>query len=115
MQEGELAAHKAAASVPAKPHAAAPKADGGRGQRPARAAQGSDRGRSRGNDRYGEDRGPRDYHRVKVTGLNSAVWPDPPGYRAPRPETESTERPRRAPRPTRHIKRKTEGGTGNAE
>ena len=115
VQEGERAAHKAAASVPAKPHAAAPKADGGRGQRPARAAQGSDRGRSRGNDRYGEDRGPRDYHRVKVTGLNSAVWPDPPGYRAPRPETESTERPRRAPRPTRHIKRKTEGGTGNAE
>ena len=118
VQEGERAAHKAAASVPAKPRAAAPKADGGRGQRPARAAQGGDRrdrGRSRGNDRYGEDRGPRDYHRVKVTGLNSAVWPDPPGYRAPRPEAESTEKPRHAPRPTRRMNRKTEGGTGNAE
>lgn len=118
VQEGERAAHKAAASVPAKPRAAAPKADGGRGQRPARAAQGGDRrdrGRSRGNDRYGEERGPRDYHRVKVTGLNSAVWPDPPGYRAPRPEAESTEKPRRAPRPTRRMNRKTEGGTGNAE
>ena len=120
VQEGERAAHKAAASVPAKPHAAVPKMNGGRrGERPVSSAQSGgdrrDRGRSRGNDRYGEDRGPRDYHRVKVTGLNSAVWPDPPGYRAPRPETESTERPRRAPRPTRHIKRKTEGGTGNAE
>ena len=27
-----------------------------------------------------DERGMRDYHRVKVTGLNSAVWPDPPGY-----------------------------------
>ena len=120
VQEGERAAHKAAASVPAKPHAAVPKMNGGRrGERLVSSAQSGgdrrDRGRSRGNDRYGEDRGPRDYHRVKVTGLNSAVWPDPPGYRALRPETESTERPRRAPRPTRHIKRKTEGGTGNAE
>ena len=118
VQEGERAARTAAASVPAKPRAAAQRADGGRGQHPARAAQGGDRrdrGRSRGNDRYGEERGPRDYHRVKVTGLNSAVWPDSPSYRAPRPEAERTEKPRRAPRPTRRMNRKTEGGTGNAE
>ena len=121
VQEGERAAHKAAASVPAKPRAAVPKADGGRrSERPARTAQSSgdrrDRARGRGKIYdYGEDRGPRDYHRVKVTGLNSAVWPDPPGYRSQRPETDTTEKPRRAPRPTRHIKRKTEGGTGNAE
>ena len=58
---------------------------------------------------------PRDYHRVKVTGLNSAVWPDPPGYRAQRPDTQTEEKPRRAPRPARRMNRKTEGGTGNAE
>ena len=120
VQEGERAAHKAAASVPAKPRAAASKAGGGRGERPARSAQsGSDRrDRARGRGRiydYGEDRGPRDYHRVKVTGLNSAVWPDPPGYRSQRPETDAAEKPRRAPRPTHRMKRKTEGGTGNAE
>ena len=120
VQEEERAAHKAAASVPAKPRAAASKAGGGRGERPARSAQsGSDRrDRARGRGRtydYGEDRGPRDYHRVKVTGLNSAVWPDPPGYRSQRPETDAAEKPRRAPRPTHRMKRKTEGGTGNAE
>ena len=121
VQEGERAAHKAAASVPAKPRAAAPKADGGRrSERPARTAQsgGDRRDRARGRGRtydYGEDRGPRDYHRVKVTGPNSAVWPDPPGYRSQRPEADTAEKPRRAPRPTRHVKRKTEGGTGNAE
>ena len=120
VQEGERAAHKAAASVPAKPRAAAQRADGTRGgARPARASQTvsqrRDRGRGRASDRYDDERGPRDYHRVKVTGLNSAVWPDSPSYRAPRPEAESTEKPRRAPRPTRRMNRKTEGGTGNAE
>ena len=121
VQEGERAAHKAAASVPAKTRAAVPKADGGRrSERPARTAQSSsdrrDRARGRGKTYdYGEDRGPRDYHRVKVTGLNSAVWPDPPGYRSQRPETDTTEKPHRAPRPTRRMNRKTEGGTGNAE
>ncbi|EHG19571.1 hypothetical protein HMPREF9334_01886 [Selenomonas infelix ATCC 43532] len=121
VQEGERAAHKAAASVPAKPRAAAPKADGERrSERPARTAQsgGDRRDRARGRGRtydYGEDRGPRDYHRVKVTGLNSAVWPDPPGYRSQRPEADAAEKPHRAPRPTRRMNRKTEGGTGNAE
>ena len=62
-----------------------------------------------------EERGLRDYHRVTVTGLNSAVWPDPPGYRAQRPDPETAEKPRRAPRPARRMNRKTEGGTGNAE
>nr|WP_314808107.1 ribonuclease R [uncultured Selenomonas sp.] len=118
-QEGERAARKAAASVPTKPRAAtSSKADGGRGQRPARAAQGSDRRdriRGRGRSDDGADRGSRDYHRVKVTGLNSAVWPDPPGYRSQKPETDTAEKPRRAPRPTRRMNRKTEGGTGNAE
>ena len=50
-----------------------------------------------------------------MTGLNSAVWPDPPGYRSQKPDAETAERPRRAPRPTRRMNRKTEGGTGNAE
>ena len=114
VQEGERAAHKAAASVPAKP-----KADGRRGQRPAHPVQSGDRrdrdrGRGSAAD-HGENRGPRDYHRVKVTGLNSAVWPDPPGYRSQKPDAETAERPRRAPRPTRRMNRKTEGGTGNAE
>ena len=108
----------AAASVPTKPRAATSKVDGGRGQRPARAAQGGDRRdriRGRGRSDDGADRGSRDYHRVKVTGLNSAVWPDPPGYRSQKPETDTAEKPRRAPRPTRRMNRKTEGGTGNAE
>ena len=119
VQEGERAARTAAASVPAKPRTAAQRADGTRGQRPARAPQTGterrNRGRSRFSDRYDDERGPRDYHRVKVTGLNSAVWPDPPGYRAQRPDTQTEEKPRRAPRPARRMNRKTEGGTGNAE
>ena len=119
VQEGERAARTAAASVPAKPRATAQRADGTRGQRPARVpqagAQHRDRGRGRSSERYDDERGPRDYHRVKVTGLNSAVWPDPPGYRAQRPDTQTEEKPRRAPRPARRMNRKTEGGTGNAE
>ena len=104
-QRDERAARAAADSVPAKPRPAA-KSDGAR-----RSGQ-ERRGRS---DRAGEERGPRDYHRVKVTGLNSAVWPDPPGYRAQRPDSETAEKPRRAPRPAHRMNRKTEGGTGNAE
>ena len=99
---------------------AKPKTNGGRGERPARAAQGGgdrrDRARGRGRTAdYGEDRGERDYHRVKVTGLNSAVWPDPPGYRTQKPDADTAEKPRRAPRPARRMNRRTEGGTGNAE
>ncbi len=63
----------------------------------------------------GETRAPRDYHRVKVTGLTSAVWPDPPGYvsrerqEAQRAEAEKEKKaaPKRKPRPHR----KTEAGT----
>ena len=97
-QDGERAARKAAASVPVKPRAAASKADGGDRRDRARGGRGA--------DRYGDEREPRDYHRVKVTGLNSAVWPDPPGYRAQRSEPEAAEKPRRAPRPARRMNRK---------
>ncbi len=66
----------------------------------------------------GETRAPRDYHRVKVTGLTSAVWPDPPGYvsrerqeaqrtEAEREKKEKKAAPKRRPRPHR----KTEAGT----
>lgn len=113
VQEGERAARSAAASVPGKTRAAMPKAASarraGHSERASQAgAERRDRGsaRGRGNERYGEERGQRDYHRVKVTGLNSAVWPDPPGYRAQRPEPEAAEKPRRAPRPTRRMNRK---------
>ncbi len=123
VQREERAARAAAASVPTKPRAAVPKGDGakrrGRPERPGQAAertgQGQGRGRSRGAERSGEDRDPRDYHRVKVTGLNSAVWPDPPDYRPQRPTQEPAEKPRRAPRPARRMNRKTEGGTGHAD
>ncbi|MDY4474332.1 ribonuclease R [Mitsuokella sp.] len=55
----------------------------------------------------------RDYHRVKVTGLNSAVWPDPPGYHERKMREEARAEKQKAassknrPRPYR----KTEGGT----
>ena len=57
----------------------------------------------------------RDYHRVKVTGLNSAVWPDPPGCHEQKTGAEVAEKPHRAPRPARRMNRKTEGGTGRAD
>ena len=73
-------------------------------------------GRSRSESRRDDERTTgRDYHRVKVTGLNSAVWPDPPGYRSRSEEPERTEKPRRAPRPARRMNRKTEGGTRGTE
>lgn len=65
---------------------------------------------SRGDSRDGKKDG--DYHRVRVTGLNSAVWPDPPGYheRKEREEARAAERGSgRRSRPRPH--RKTEGGT----
>ena len=70
---------------------------------------------SRSESRRDDERSGRDYHRVKVTGLNSAVWPDPPGYRSRSEEPERTEKPRRAPRPARRMNRKTEGGTRGTE
>lgn len=56
-----------------------------------------------------------DYHHVHVTGLNSAVWPDPPGYHEKRHDEEKQEKPRKAPRRGFSGHRKTEGGTGNAK
>lgn len=63
------------------------------------------------------------YHRVYVTGLNSAVWPDPPGYHekkeremaaaAAKAEKEKSKKSRGSRRPRPH--RKTEGGTGNSK
>lgn len=59
-----------------------------------------------------------DYHRVYVTGLNSAVWPDPPGYheRKEREEARKAKEAkeashRRRPRPHH----KTERGTANSK
>lgn len=124
-QRGDRAAKAAADSLPARTGAPARRAKSGKAQsgaqepRPARGNRNerrrSDAPRGRmGGGRDGEERGARDYHRVTVTGLNSAVWPDPPGYKDQR-ATETMEKPRRAPRPARRMNRKTEGGTGNAD
>ena len=118
VQREERAARTAAASVPAKPRAAVPKAAADqRGTRPERTPQ-SAHERARGkksSERFADERGMRDYHRVKVTGLNSAVWPDPPGYHEQKTGAEVAEKPHRAPRPARRMNRKTEGGTGRAD
>lgn len=71
----------------------------------------SDRGRNREERRSGKEA---DYHRVYVTGLNSAVWPDPPGYHERKMREEAQqEKPKKAAirRPRPH--RKTEGATAN--
>ena len=118
VQREERAARTAAASVPAKPRAAVPKADAvQRGTHPERTPQSAhERARGKkGSERFADERGMRDYHRVKVTGLNSAVWPDPPGYHEQKTGTEVAEKPHRAPRPARRMNRKTEGGTGRAD
>ena len=75
----------------------------------------SDRGRNSNREerRSGKEA---DYHRVYVTGLNSAVWPDPPGYHERKMREESQqEKPKKAPirRPRPH--RKTEGATANSK
>ena len=118
VQREERAARTAAASVPAKPRAAVPKADAVQhGTRPERTPQSAhERARGKkGSERFADERGMRDYHRVKVTGLNSAVWPDPPGYHEQKTGAEVAEKPHRAPRPARRMNRKTEGGTGRAD
>lgn len=118
VQREERAARTAAASVPAKPRAAVPKAAADqRGTRPERTPQSAhERARGKkGSERFADERGMRDYHRVKVTGLNSAVWPDPPGYHEQKTGVEVAEKPHRAPRPARRMNRKTEGGTGRAD
>ena len=118
VQREERAARTAAASVPAKPRAAVPKAAADqRGTRPERTPQSAhERARGKkGSECFADERGMRDYHRVKVTGLNSAVWPDPPGYHEQKTGAEVAEKPHRAPRPARRMNRKTEGGTGRAD
>ena len=118
VQREERAARTAAASVPAKPRAAVPKAAADqRGTRPERTPQSAhERARGKkGSECFADERGMRDYHRVKVTGLNSAVWPDPPGYHEQKTGAELAEKPHRAPRPARRMNRKTEGGTGRAD
>ena len=118
VQREERAARTAAASVPAKPRAAVPKAAADqRGTRPERTPQSThERARGKkGSECFADERGMRDYHRVKVTGLNSAVWPDPPGYHEQKTGAEVAEKPHRAPRPARRMNRKTEGGTGRAD
>ena len=69
-------------------------------------------GRKNNNGRSREERREGDYHRVKVTGLNSAVWPDPPGYHE---RKEQELRREGAPKGRPHLNRKTEGGTGNSK
>ena len=124
-QRKDRAAKAAADSVPARAGAPARHAKSGKApagaqeERPGRGNRNerrrSDAPRAGAGSGRGEERGLRDYHRVTVTGLNSAVWPDPPGYRTQRPDAETAEKPRRAPRPARRMNRKTEGGTGNAD
>ncbi len=72
-----------------------------------------DGGRNAKEDRKDRD----DYHHVHVTGLNKAVWPDPPGYHEHKSheDTHAAEKPRKAPNRERRGHRKTEGSTGNAK
>ena len=82
-----------------------------------------ERRESRGGERFGNrqerrdrenGRGERDYHRVTVTGLNSAVWPDPPGYHERKLREESrAEKAKAAPKHRPRPHRKTEGGTSS--
>ena len=125
-QRSERAARAAAASVPSKmqeaPVKEGRKRTAARAERRGKELQRSHRGTA-GVPRAaaaktrsgGEERSTRDYHRVTVTGLNSAVWPDPPGYREQKTGQEVAEKPHRAPRPARQMNRRTEGGTGNAD
>ena len=110
------------------------------GERTPRLRSGRGRGRQEGTDKSGkaaraaretlgkgerkgrnrEERREGDYHRVKITGLTSAVWPDPPGYhedkeRKEREKSRREERRPGAPKDKPHLKRKTEGGTGNSK
>ena len=66
-----------------------------------------------------EQRNGSSYHRVYVTGLNNAVWPDPPGYRERKEREEKAsaqkEKQARAPKHRPRPHRKTEGGTGNSK
>ena len=97
-----------------------------RADKESRLGAGSFRGdRSEGRRNREERRSDKEvgYHRVYVTGLNSAVWPDPPGYHekkeremaaaAAKAEKEKAQKSKGKRRPRPH--RKTEGGTGNSK
>jgi ribonuclease R len=107
-----------------------PKADRSRRQgkaeradKESRVGTGSFRGESRRNREERRSDKEVGYHRVYVTGLNSAVWPDPPGYHekkeremaaaAAKAEKEKSKKSRGSRRPRPH--RKTEGGTANSK
>ena len=91
--------------------------------RESRMGAGSFRGENRRNREERRSDKEAGYHRVYVTGLNSAVWPDPPGYHekkeremaaaAAKAEKEKSKKSRGSRRPRPH--RKTEGGTGNSK
>ena len=85
----------------------------GRDGRP-QGSRGGDRGRNREERRNSKDA---DYHRVYVTGLNSAVWPDPPGYHERKEHDEVARPEKNKPVPSRRPRphRKTEGGTANSK
>ena len=86
-----------------------------RERRERRESRGGERSGNRQERRDRENgRGERDYHRVTVTGLNSAVWPDPPGYHERKLREESrAERAKAAPKHRPRPHRKTEGGTSS--
>ena len=88
-------------------------------KRPEKAARpqekSGDRSRNRDERRGGKEG---DYHRVYVTGLNSAVWPDPPGYHERKMREEARqekEKAKKAPKRRPRPHRKTEGGTANSK
>ena len=57
-----------------------------------------------------------DYQRVRVTGLNTAVWPDPPGYHERKQrEDELQQKQRSADRQRPRPHRKTEDGTKDSK
>ena len=86
-----------------------------RERRERRESRGGERSGNRQERRDRENgRGERDYHRVTVTGLNSAVWPDPPGYHERKLREESrAEKAKAAPKHRPRPHRKTEGGTSS--
>lgn len=52
-----------------------------------------------------------DYQRVRVTGLNQAVWPDPPGYHEKEREEEASQKANHLQKSRPLFHRKTENGT----
>ena len=63
-----------------------------------------------------EKREREDYQRVRVTGLNKAVWPDPPGYHERKQrEEENALKVKSAERQRPRPHRKTEDGTKDSK